>query len=118
MFKLAPRLSNYIKEEWAAIGPQVVLHLPGASFHQWGEAVDLFVDVRGKAAWDGSAARLIADAAKELGLHHTIDHTDWVGRTSRCHVQLSKYETPLHAIDPRRHWEDVEFSMAERFELE
>ena len=115
--KSAPLLASLLKEEYAAIGPQCTTHLPGQSWHQWGEAVDIFAIVEGIAIWEGSIARAVADIAEKVGINHSYNRKFWQPKSRHWHVQLNDQETPLLSRDPYRNWEDVEVSMLERFDL-
>jgi peptidoglycan LD-endopeptidase CwlK len=83
-------------------GPQVTNAIPGLSWHQWGEAVDSFWVVDGRAEW--STTRLVralngyqvyAEEASKLGLDAGglwRRFKDWP------HVQLRPSPSPLGAM--------------------
>ena len=115
--KVAPRLASLLKEEYALFGPPATAHLPMQSWHQLGEAVDVCAIVGGKATWDGSAARLIASVAKEIGLAHSCNEKNWDPKSRHWHMQLRRQETPLMIRGLCDGWADVEREMLERFEV-
>lgn len=68
-------LARVLNDVGAQHGPEVTNALPGLSWHQWGEAVDCFWAVNGKAEWSASKLidgingyRVYATRAKELGM--------------------------------------------------
>ncbi|MBP7003651.1 MAG: M15 family metallopeptidase [Amaricoccus sp.] len=50
----APFLAETLESVGPQNGPEVTKALPGLSWHQWGEAVDCFWAVNGKAEWSSS----------------------------------------------------------------
>lgn len=65
----------YLAQVLRDVGPQQTAPwatnaLPGLSWHNWGLAADLYVDVDGAAIWDSGHAgyRIMAEEAKKLGL--------------------------------------------------
>ena len=67
--------AGYLADVLEAVGPQpagppVTNALPGMSWHQWGEAADLFLVVDGAAVWDPTRPGYVALAstASRLGL--------------------------------------------------
>lgn len=117
LVRIAPTLAGLLRPEWAAIGPQATVHLPGQSWHQWGQALDVYVDVGGKAVWEGSVAMAVAKLAKEVGLEHSYSRKEWEPKSRHWHAQLSRLETPLMVRGLVDSWADLEQVMLERFEL-
>lgn len=115
--KPAPLIASLLRDEYAELGPPATSHLPGASWHQWGEAVDVFARIKDFAVWEGSPARLIADLAKKVDLFHSYNEKSWEPKTRRWHIQLRKKETPLLIRGYVDTWSDVEAAMKEKFEF-
>jgi peptidoglycan LD-endopeptidase CwlK len=113
----ASTMASYVRTEWAGLGPHVTEHLPGSSWHQWGEAADVFVLVGGRAIWDGSLVKPVADIAEEEGLYHSYKMKRWEPKRRHWHVQLRKEESPLLIRGFCDSWKDVEMAMLERFEV-
>ena len=102
-----------------SVGPQhgdpVTNALPGYSWHQWGEAVDCFWLLDGKAEWsttkkvDGlNGYRVYADQAETLGLvagGHWPRFKDWP------HVQLRPDSSPVGTLTALK----INAVMEERF---
>lgn len=94
--------ANYLADVIESVGPQfgdpVTNAVPGNSWHQWGEALDCFWLVDGKAEWsihkkiDGkNGYRTYAGTASEAGLTaggHWPSFKDWP------HVQLRSASSP------------------------
>lgn len=93
----------YLADILVSVGPQhgdlVTKALPGASWHQWGLALDCFWLVSGKAEWSADRTvngingyGLYADEAEQLGLvagGHWPSFKDWP------HVQAAGHASPL-----------------------
>ncbi len=82
-------------------GPHVTNSLPGLSWHQWGEAVDCFWAVNGKAEWsttlmlDGiNGYRVYAATARDMKLEAG---GLWTGFQDWPHVQIRPAPSPLAA---------------------
>lgn len=118
ILQAAPTIAGLLSAELAGFGPQVTCHMPMQSFHQLGEAVDLYADVGGKAIWEGSTARLIAEICKEVGLAHSWSEKSWEPKSRHWHVQLSRKETPFMVRGLFDSWRDAEWAMLERFEVQ
>ncbi|MFT3953614.1 MAG: M15 family metallopeptidase [Piscinibacter sp.] len=102
-----------------SVGPQhgdpVTNALPGYSWHQWGEAVDCFWLLDGKAEWSTTkklngfnAYRVYADEAEAVGLvagGHWTSFKDWP------HVQLRPEASPAKKLTPV----EVDAAMKARF---
>lgn len=95
-------------------GPKITGALPGESWHQWGEAVDCFWLVDGKANWsvtDHGARNgylIYADIAKELGLTpggHWNKFKDWP------HVQRE-----AQFVTDQYSWIEIDAEMRNRFD--
>lgn len=100
----------------AGLGPAQTNHLPGLSWHQWGEAADIFLEIPtiDGAIWEGSHTRKVATIAKDVGLHHSLFHPEWPGRR-KWHVQLRPEDNPGMVRGLIGSWEDVEKEMRARF---
>lgn len=79
-------------------GPPVTNSLPGLSWHQWGEALDCFWLVKGKAVWDTkllvngkNGYRAYAAEAKKAGLD--AGHY-WTSFKDSPHIQLRRTSGP------------------------
>lgn len=113
---LAPRLASLLKDEYCGLGPEVTNHLPGESWHQWGEAADVYVLVGTVAAWDGSTVKHVAEAAKEVGLFHSYEYKGyWLPKRRNWHVQFRNTETPLRTTGFAPTWRLIEEEMVSRF---
>ena len=102
-----------------SVGPQhgdpVTNALPGLSWHQWGEAVDCFLVVDGKAEWSTTkninglnGYHVYADEAETLGLTsggHWKSLKDWP------HVQLRTAAAPSKTLSLL----DIDAEMKRRF---
>ena len=97
--KSAPFLAFCIESAGPQHGSPVTNAIPGLSWHQWGEALDCFWVVDGKAEW--SIRRLVngrngfkvyAEKAKEIGLDAG---GFWNSLKDWPHVQLRKSPSPL-----------------------
>lgn len=86
-----------------SVGPQhgepVTNAIPGLSWHQWGEALDCFWVVDGKAEWsvkrlvnDQNGFKVYANKAKEMGLNAG---GFWSSIKDWPHVQFRKAPSPL-----------------------
>lgn len=115
IYNLSPPLSSFLSDSFCRLGPPMTHHLPGQSWHQWGEAADLCALVNDKAIWNGSTAVKIADAAEKVGLYHSVYEDTWMPSYRKWHVQLRKHETPLLIRDFCNNWTDLEREMAKRF---
>lgn len=107
----APRIANLLSKNFCSLGPRMTEHLPGQSWHQWGEAADIFVEVGGLSVWTGSVVRPIVEIAKNIGLEHSSAHKEWSPFSRNWHVQTSAYETPLMVPEFLESWSDVEERM-------
>lgn len=102
-----------------SVGPQhgdpVTNAPPGYSWHQWGESVDCFWLLDGKAEWSTTkkvggfnAYKVYADEAETLGLvagGHWTTFKDWP------HVQLRPAASPSKTLSPM----EVDAAMKARF---
>ena len=103
----APFLAQVLEE----VGPQNGIWAtnapPGFSFHQWGEAVDSFLLIGGKAVWkeDHEGYWIYHREAIRLGLHSSYGYGD------RVHIQRrSGKPTYFHSI------RDIDRIMRKRYE--
>lgn len=64
-------LADILHEVGPQYGRKVTSALPGLSWHQWGEAIDCFSLIGGKANWDSHHMdyNIYARIAEHLGLH-------------------------------------------------
>ena len=115
--RVAPKMAALLKPEYAGLGPQMTSHLPMQSWHQLGEALDVYAVVGGKAVWDGSTALAIASLAKEVGLPHSYNEKTWEVKSRHWHIQLRRKETPFMVRGLFDSWADAERAMLERFDL-
>ncbi len=105
----APFLSSVLRE----VGPQktgtnVTNALPGFSWHQWGEAVDSFWSIDGKAEWDDlTGYKVYAEAGEAAGLTAGGRWTsqDWP------HLQLRPEGSPSKALTVQ----EIDAAMRRRF---
>lgn len=112
----APAMASFLREEWAGFGPQLTRNLPGQSWHQYGEAADVFPVVGGKALWEGSLTKRISSLAVEAGLFTPASSVTWRrSLANRWHVQLRREETPLMVRGFCDSWADVDRMMVERY---
>lgn len=111
--------ANFLAECLRSVGPQHGGHVtnapPGFSWHQWGEALDCFWVLDGKAEWSTkklvggqNAYHVYADEAESLGLTvggHWKKFKDWP------HLQLRPESSPSTALSIL----EINRSMEERF---
>ena len=100
----APFLAHCLESVGPQHGDPVTNAPPGYSWHQWGEAVDCFWLLGGKAEWSSTkkvgglnAYRVFADEAEQLGLvagGHWPTFKDWP------HVQLRPDASPATTLTP------------------
>lgn len=109
----APTMASYLRDESAGLGPQSPASLPGQSWHQWGEAADVYVIVGGLSVWAGSIAEKVHVLCKELKIVHAMD---FPRNRRRWHIQLREVENPLLIRGFCDGWADVEAAMAEKFQ--
>lgn len=101
--------ASYLAEVLEVVGPQsgrpVTNAIPGLSWHQWGEAADLFLVIGGAAAWDAAHPGYLALAitAESLGLTSGRSFGDPV------HVQARATEPTAFSL------REVSEEMLERF---
>jgi hypothetical protein len=102
-----------------SVGPQhgdpVTNSIPGLSWHQWGEALDCFWVVKGKAIWDLTTVvnglngfMVYADEAKKLGLDAGLF---WKSLRDSPHVQLRKAANPTRLYSLK----EINKTMKQRF---
>ena len=115
--KSAPTMASLLSLEGSGLGPRMTEHLPGESWHQWGEAADLYVVVNGRAIWEGGwAMKLVAELASKVGLYHSYT-AKFDSGYRKWHAQLRRQETPLHIRDFCESWQFAEEEMHRRFIL-
>jgi peptidoglycan LD-endopeptidase CwlK len=108
----APWLAAMLKPELAARGAEVTKALPGSSWHQWGEAVDCFVQgSNGQAVWNAGDAGYRIYANEALALHLDAGFK-WTRFKDAPHVQLRKAGSPLSL---GMTWAQIETEMKARF---
>ena len=113
----APKLASLLSEEFCGLGPPATCNLPGQSWHQWGQAVDIYVVVGGVAVWEGSIAKSVAQLAQKIGMFHSYFQRAWWMQKRHWHVQLRPQETPLLIRGLCDSWSELQKYMEERFEL-
>lgn len=114
----APKIANLLKGEYASLGPQITAHLPCQSWHQLGEAVDVYANVRGSAVWEGSMAHVLMRGCQALGLYHSLNEKQWEPKSRHWHVQLRRSETPFMVRGLFDSWAIAEEEIEKRFTLE
>jgi len=114
----APFLASVLESVGPQNGPHVTNALPGASWHQWGEAVDCYWEVDGKAEWSTTRKvngqngyRVYAATAKDQGL---TAGGYWSSLKDWPHVQKSAKSSPLSA---GMSWAQIDQAMQERFAI-
>lgn len=111
----APFLAHCIR----SVGPQSGDHVtdapPGLSWHQWGEALDCFWVVDGKAEWSNqrlvagnNGYRIYANEAKALGI--TAGGL-WANLKDWPHVQFRDAGSPLQVMSLK----EIDVAMKQRF---
>lgn len=122
------RMAEMLREDGAAyladvlisVGPQfgdpVTDALPGQSWHQWGEAVDCFWLVDGRAEWSDrreiegkNGYRVYTEQAE---LHGLTAGGRWSRLKDWPHVQKSRFSSPLSA---GHSWSEISSEMQTRF---
>ena len=112
--------ASYLAEVLEEVGPQhgdeVTKVLPGNSWHQWGEAVDCFWEVEGRAEWSATKKingvngyQLYAATAKQLELDPGLL---WRTFKDSPHVQLRSTANPRAS---GLTWPTIDNAMRERF---
>lgn len=110
--KLARAGAPFLREVLLSVGPQegrwATNALPGQSWHQWGEAVDCFVQEAGSAIWRRSHPGYLhyAEKARDLGLEAGYF---WRNQDA-VHVQFSAGK-----VLDRFSWEEIDERMRERY---
>lgn len=113
--KSALFLADCIRRVGPQLGDPVTNAIPGLSWHQWGEAVDCFWLVAGKAEWSSrkkinglNGYQVYAEEAEAAGLTaggHWSSIKDWP------HVQLRSASSPLESMSLI----DIDKEMKQRF---
>ena len=112
--------ASFLADVLDSVGPQngdeVTKVLPGNSWHQWGEAIDCFWEVDGKAEWSTAKKvngingyQVYAEEAQKLGLTAGLL---WPRFKDSPHVQLRKDDNPLSS---GMKWPDIDQAMQQRF---
>lgn len=111
----APFLAQCIESVGPQHGDHVTDAVPGLSWHQWGEAVDCFWVVGGKAEWSATRRvggvngyRLYAEQAQALGL---TAGGFWPRLKDWPHVQQRVQGSPLGTMD----FPAIDAAMRQRF---
>lgn len=86
-------------------GPWATNALPGASWHQFGQACDLYVERAGKACWNTAdlGYAVLRDAAQAVGL---TSGAGWK-KPDPDHIQASSYASPLDSMS----WAEIDARM-------
>lgn len=97
----APYIAEVLDRVGPQHGPHVTNSLPGLSWHQWGEAVDCFWAVNGRAEWSSSVLvngingyKFYASSARDAGLEAG---GFWSSIKDWPHVQLRRFGSPVSA---------------------
>lgn len=113
--KKAPFLANCLKLVGAQYGDHVTDAMPGFSWHQWGEAVDCFWIVAGKAEWSTkklvnglNGYKVYAEEAKALNL--TAGGL-WTNFKDWPHIQLRKADSALSIMS----YQEIDDEMKAKF---
>ncbi len=110
----AQRIAALLRPEFAGLGPPCTDNLPGQSWHQWGEAVDVYFSFGGVTFWEGTIAKRCARVAGQLGLVHS---DSLLPRRRHWHLQLRKEVVPLLCRGFVDSWSQVEEEMVRRFDI-
>ncbi|WP_024279069.1 glycoside hydrolase family 75 protein [Xanthobacter sp. 126] len=112
----APFLAEVIEAVGPRNGDEVTRALPGNSWHQWGEAIDCFWEVDGKAEWSTvkkvnglNGYSVYADEAAKLGLDAGLK---WSSFKDAPHVQMRSVANPKSS---GLTWAQIDATMRERF---
>jgi hypothetical protein len=112
----APFLADVLLSVGTQNGDEVTKVLPGNSWHQWGEAIDCFWEVDGKAEWSTikkvngvNGYQVYANEAKKLGLTAGLL---WPRFKDAPHVQLRSNDNPIAA---GLTWPAIDQAMRDRF---
>jgi hypothetical protein len=100
-----PTIASLLRDEYAAWGPQATDNLPGNDWHQWGQALDVFVDVGGTAVWSGSLHYVVNLIAEELGFFGMFGPRE---SAKRYHLQLRRFRSVLSDRDFAGNWSGLE----------
>lgn len=112
--QVAPRLMAFMESDGVK-GPLQTCALPGASWHQWGEAADVYYVVNGSAVWGATVAKYVEKACGIVGLYCG---TKLNMHTRKHHVQLRPEISPILLRTVYPSWADIEAEMASRFNLD
>lgn len=117
----APYLADCLQRVGPQHGPPVTKAVPGLSWHQWGEAVDFFWALHGKAEWSVTfTAPVSGDFMGENGYHVLVDEAQklnlhpggaWKRFQDWPHVQLHGAASPADVMSLA----EIDRQMAERF---
>lgn len=102
ILQLRNKDSNFLADCLESVGPQYGDHvtdaIPGLSWHQWGEAIDCYWVVNGRASWDLNLVinglngyMVYADEARNLGLNAGYF---WRRFKDAPHIQLRDENSP------------------------
>lgn len=112
----APWLAGVIDAVGPQHGDEVTRALPGNSWHQWGEAIDCFWEIDGKAEWSTTRKvngengySVYAQEAEKLGLNAGLL---WKSFKDSPHVQLRSQASPRTA---GLSWAKIDAEMKARF---
>ncbi|GLI22128.1 hypothetical protein GGQ86_000571 [Xanthobacter flavus] len=112
--------ASFLAEVIEAVGPrngdEVTRALPGNSWHQWGEAIDCFWEVDGKAEWSTvkkvnglNGYTVYAEEAATLGLDAGLK---WSSFKDAPHVQMRSVANPKSS---GLTWAQIDATMRARF---
>lgn len=108
-------MAALLKTEYSGLEPDSPASLPGRSWHQWGEATDLYAVVGYRTIWGGSPSGAIVSHCKEADL---VSGTYFQERRRSWHVQLRKEKNPLYVRGLADSWAMIEDEMKKRFNLD
>lgn len=110
----APWLASLLRPEFSRGLKSVTNALPGASWHQWGEAVDCVVTEGRTAIWNTEHRgwKIYIDTAASLRLNAG---GFWRGLPDWPHVQLRRERSPLEAGFT---WPEIDSLMKDKFHKE
>lgn len=108
---LASRGAPWLSDVLLSVGPQagalgrhVTRALPGASWHQWGEALDVAAMIDGRPTWATERYQRLG----EVALLHDVTWGGWWGRPDLPHFQRRREGSPLAA---GYEWSEVDARM-------
>lgn len=112
----ADKLAQYLVEDWCELEATRTQHLPGASWHNHGQAVQVFARIDDEAAWKSEKCNsLIIQECINLNLHHG---TRLRGAKKLNHIQYRPQYSPFLVKHSSSSWKDIQKEMSQRFDLD